>query len=227
MPQRQMGKNIQAAHSLEAGMLYQMPGAFKNLYAGVEFGIGMYARKSVDQTFMFDGVPSTVPVNYSSNLFNANLQARFNIWDQYKAPIVPYIQAKAGLYHFYSNIVVEDPNDPNGCVALERENIIKDNTLFWSAGGGIQIDPDIFLKVKRKGKMRIDISAQTIRGGTIDYINTKHLMDAQDVPDPGGKSVKARFINASTQSIHEHSVAQLYSPPLSFFELRFGVTVDL
>jgi hypothetical protein len=225
LPQQQMGKNIQAVHGLQAGLLYRLPAQLKNFSVGFEVGVGVYAHKQVDQTFMFDNVSTVVPVNYTSNVFNANMQTRFNLWGEEKSFIVPYLLAKAGLYSFYSNVVIEGPDNPDGCTALDRENIMDDQTLSWSAGGGLQIDPDIFSKKKRYGKVRIDISAQTIRGGSIDYINTKHLMDAQEVPDPGGKSLKARFINASTQHVHEHSVAQVYTSPLRFFEIRAGITV--
>jgi hypothetical protein len=220
-----MGRNIQATHSLQAALLYRLPGQLKNFSAGIGLGIGTYARKRVEQTFEFDDVSSVVPVNYNSNAFNANLQTRFNFWDEEQTLIVPYIVAKGGLYNFYSNVVVEDPTHADGCVALDRKNIINDKTLYWSAGGGLQIHPDIFSKHRRYGDVRIDLSAHTVRGGSIDYINTKHLMDAQEVPEPGGKSLKARFVNASTQRIHEHSVAQLYHSPLRFFEIRAGVTV--
>ena len=73
----------------------------------------------------------------------------------------------------------------------------------------------------------IDISANTIHGGTISYINTKHLMDAQDIRTPEEKPLNVQFINASTQSIHEHTVAQVYTSPLRMLEFRAGITVKL
>src|SRR5688500_4079347 len=225
LPQQQMGKNIQAVHSLQGGLFYRLPATLKNFFVGLEVGMGAYAHKQVDQTFMFDNVSTVVPVNYNSNMFNANLQTRFNLLDENKSLVVPYIVAKGGLYNLYSNVVIEDPNDPDGCTALDRENIINDKTLYWSGGVGLQIDPGIFSKHKRRGDLKIDISAHTIRGGSIDYINTKHLMNAQEVPEPGGKALKARFVNASTQHIHEHSVAQVYTSPLRLFEIRAGVAV--
>ncbi len=225
LPKGQMGRNIQAVHSLNAGLLYRFPAQLKNFSVGLELGIGSYARKQVEQTFQFDNMSSVVPVNYNSNTFNASLQTRFNFWDENKSLVVPYVVAKGGLYNFYSNVVVEDPTHIDGCVALDRKNIINDKIFYWSAGGGLQIDPDIFSKHRRAGNLKIDISAQTIRGGCIDYINTKHLMDAQEVPEPGGKQLTARFVNAGTNRIHEHSVAQVYNSPLRFFEIRAGITV--
>jgi len=227
LPKQEMGKNIQPAHSLQNGILYQFPGALKQLSAGFEFGIGIYAYERIDQTFQFDNNSSTVlPVDYSSNVFNANLQARYNLLSD-KNLIIPYISAKGGLYSFYSSIYIGDPEDDGGCHALEQENIMKDKTMYWSAGAGLQINTGIFSKKKHISRVMIDISANTIRGGEISYINTKDLMDAPATTDPDGKPLNVQFINASTQSIHEHKVAQVYTSPLRMLEFRAGITFRL
>ena len=227
IPRQEMGKNIQPAHSMQTGVLYQFPGELKRLSVGLEFGIGIYAHETIDQTFQFDNNTSTVlPVDYSSNVFNTNIQARFNLLSD-KNFIIPYINAKGGLYNFYSSIYIGDPEDANGCHALEQENIINDKTMYWSAGGGLQINPTIFSKNKYGGRIMIDISANTIRGGTLNYINTKHLMDPPAITDPDGKPLDVQFINASTQSIHEHTVAQVYTSPLRMLEFRAGVRISI
>ena len=80
IPRQEMGKNIQPAHSFQAGVLYQLPGDLKRLSVGLELGLGIYANERIDQTFQFDSNTSTVlPVDYSSNVFNANIQLRFNL----------------------------------------------------------------------------------------------------------------------------------------------------
>ncbi len=227
LPRQDLSKNIQPVHSMQTGLLYQFPGELKRLSVGLEIGIGIYASETIDQTFQFDNNTSTVlPVDYSSNAFNANMQARFNFLSD-KNFIVPYINAKGGLYNFYSSIYIGDPEDDNGCHALEQENIMNDKTMYWSAGGGLQINPTIFSKNKHSTRLMIDISANTIRGGEISYINTKHLMDAPATSDPDGKPLNVRFINASTQSIHEHKVAQVYTSPLRILEFRAGITFML
>jgi hypothetical protein len=226
-PQCDMGKNIQATHGLQAGVLYQLPAQFKKFSVGLELGVGTYAHKQVEQTFEFNGHPSVVPVNYNSNTFNVNLQARYNLLDEKRFLVVPYINAKAGLYNFYSNVTIEDPHDADGCQALERKNIINDKTFYYSAGGGVQINPSVFSKHKRPGRVMIVLSANATRGGKLDYINTKNLMDAQDVPQPGGKPLNVRFVEASTQSIHEHSVAQVHTSSLRMLEFGAGVILNL
>ncbi|MFI5129359.1 MAG: hypothetical protein ACHQFX_05180 [Chitinophagales bacterium] len=226
VPQQQMEKNIQAVHSLQVGILYQLK-HIKQLSAGIDFGIGSYASKRIEQTFQFDNnTAAIVPVNYNSNAFNVALQGRLNLLNE-KYCIVPYINAKGGLYNFFSTIYIEDPTEAGGCHALEQKTIMNDKTPYWSAGGGLQIDPVIFSKTGRKGNIIIDISANTIHGGTMDYINTKHLTDAQTVNDPDAKAVQVRFINASTQAIHEHTVAQVFTSSLRLLEFRAGVIMKL
>ena len=104
IPVQEMGQNIQPAHSFQAGVLYQLPGTLKRLSVGLELGFGMYAHKTIDQTFQLDINNSTVlPVDYSSNVVNANIQARLNLLSDKKF-IIPYINAKGGLYNFFSMV---------------------------------------------------------------------------------------------------------------------------
>lgn len=229
LPQSHMAHNIQAVHSLHVGGLYQLPRELKKLSVGLDLGIGVYAHKTIHQTFNFDANTSTVvPVNYNSNVFNANLQARYQFLDE-QALVVPYVNAKAGLYNFYSNITIEDPDDPDGCKALDRKNLINDHTFFWGAGAGFQIDPSVFSKHKKNGPIKIDISVNTMYGGKIDYINTKHLKEGHDhdMSEMGGKPLMVKFINVGTQDIHEHMVAQVYSSYLRILEIRGGIIVNL
>jgi hypothetical protein len=59
----------------------------------------------------------------------------------------------------------------------------------------------------------------------VSYINTKHLVDAQTTTDPDGKPLEVKFINVSTQQIHEHTVAQVYTSPLRLVEFRAGIVL--
>jgi hypothetical protein len=224
LPQQQMAKNIQAIHSFHIDGLYSLPGHLKNLSVGLELGCGIYAYEKIDQTFYFDANTATVvPVNYSSTVLNANLQARYQFLDEKRHLIVPYINAKAGSYNFFSNISIEDPSDPDGCHPLDKKKLINDNTLYWGAGIGFQINPSIFSKHKKNGPVLFDLSINTIRGGDLDYINTKHLKDEQDFTQEGGKPMLVKFINVSTQDIHEHKVAQVYNSKLSILEIKAGI----
>lgn len=69
----------------------------------------------------------------------------------------------------------------------------------------------------------IDISVSRNSGSNINYINTKKLYDAGDPatnPDNGTKPLNVKFINATTQEIHEHQVAEVYNTPIRFLEFK-------
>jgi hypothetical protein len=64
---------------------------------------------------------------------------------------------------------------------------------------------------------------QNICGGSPNYINTKKLINAP-APPPGedGKAVTVKFINDTTNEIHEHEVAEVYTTPLRMLEFKLS-----
>ena len=234
VPQGEMNENIGLLHSINLGGHYAIPGTSERLIVGAETGIGMYATVSKQQDLRFpDGSGINTMVTYSSNVFNGSLFTRVNVlkdklWS-------PYATFKGGYSQFFSNVTVEDPDDPSECRALERKNIIKDHTFFVAYGGGVHIDIKAFSRKEDEGKCMIDISINKIRGGNLDYINTKNIQshvhnDPNNPPPPStGKSepVNIQFININTQTIHEHQVAELYNSPLRMLDIRIGVLLTL
>ena len=75
----------------------------------------------------------------------------------------------------------------------------------------------------------MDLRVQNIRGGSPDYINTKKLIDASAPPPPGedGKALSVKFINATTNEIHEHEVAEVYTTPLRMLEFKLSWVFQL
>lgn len=215
-----MASNIKPLHSLSTGLMYQLPGALKRIQAGIDVGWGSYANTRKEQTFNFGNGTSTVTwVNYSSNVLQASLTSRVMILQDKK--IMPYVSAEAGYTSFYSNIFIEDPHDPDGCKALDQRNLIKDGTVTTGYGGGIQLDFSLFSDNTRKGRSYIDLSVNKISGNNINYINTKKLIDANNPPTTtDGKPLSVKFINATTQQIHEHQVAEVYNTPLRLLEFK-------
>jgi opacity protein-like surface antigen len=227
LPQQEMSKNINMLHSLNAGGSYQLPGKFSRIQIGADFTWGTYANTYKKQTFTFrDGSTTTTMVDYSSNVLQGGLNARVLLAEN-KA-VLPYINAKVGYSSFYSNIYIEDPNDPGGCKALDQSNIIKDGTFTAGYGGGMQIDWGYFSKRGTKGRHWVDISANNVRGGKIEYINTKKLYDANNPPTASdGKALNVKFINASTNEIHEHQVAEVFTTPLRMMEIKVAAVFAL
>ena len=234
VPQGEMNDNIGLLHSINLSGQYTIPGTSGRLVVGAETGIGMYATVVKQQDLRFpDGSGINTAVTYSSNVFNGGLFTRVNVlkdklWS-------PYASLKGGYAQFFSNVTVEDPDDPSECRALERKNIIKDHSFFVGYGGGVQIDIKAFSRNEEEGKYIIDISVNKIRGGSLNYINTKNIQshthtDPNSPPPPsGGKSepLNIHFININTQTIHEHQVAELYNSPLRMLDIRIGLLFTL
>ena len=226
-PQQKMADNIKPIHSLSAGVTYQLPGKWSRVYTGIEAGWGVYANDRKTQTFTFDnGDVTKTDVNYSSNVVQGSFTARVLLLENKK--IMPYVNGKAGYASFYSNIYIEDPHDNGACKALDKRNIIKDGSIITGYGGGLLADWSVFSKKIRKGHGYLDLSVNSIRGNNINYINTKKLYDAANPPvGSDGKPLSIQFINASTQQIHEHQVAEVYNSPIRLFEYRISAFLPL
>jgi len=81
----------------------------------------------------------------------------------------------------------------------------------------------------------IDIGINKIKGGRLNYINTKDLEshvhtdpNNPTLTTPGkGEPLNIQFINITTRTIHEHQVAELYNSPLRMLDIRIGMLFTL
>jgi hypothetical protein len=227
LPQQKMADNINPLHSITGGIMYNLPGVLNRIQAGIVVGWGSYANSRKMQTFNFgNGTSTETWVNYSSNVVQGSLTGRvFFLKDK---NILPYASGKVGYTSFYSSIYIEDPHDPNGCKALDQRNLINDGTIMTGYGAGLQVSWNVFSRKNRKKDAFIDISVNNIRGGEVNYINTKKLVDANNPPTgTDGKPLHVRFINATTQQIHEHQVAEVYTTPLRMLECKVSAVFCL
>lgn len=220
IPGKDMAKNINMLHSITTGLDYKIPGSCGRFYAGAEMNWGMYANTTKEQTFTFDNGTSTkTNVNYSSNVFQGTFTGKMFLFK--RAIINPYASGKMGYASFYSTIYIEDPQDPGGCKALDQRNLIKDGTFIAGYGGGLQLDWSAFTERWGNGTRFIDISISKNSGGKVDYINTKKLYDANNPPTTSdGKPLNVKFMNATTNQIHEHQVAEVFNSPVRMLEFR-------
>lgn len=227
LPQQDMNRNINLLHSVKVGGYYRLPDNLKRVWVGADLGWGMYALTTKTQTFRFrDGSSTVTQVNYSSNVVQAAMNARVTLLED--AKVLPYVSGRAGYTSFYSNIFIEDPMDIDGCRPLDQRNIIRDGTGFAGYGGGLMLDWRLFSRHARKNGGWIDLSVTNIRGGRLDYINTKKLIDPSNPPtDSDGKPLNVQFVNATTNEIHEHQVAQVFSTPLRMLEIRLSAVFSI
>jgi hypothetical protein len=225
VPLSKMADNINPIHQVNVSGGYT-PASFKWITFGAELGAGNYANKRVLTTFNFgNGNPTETYVNYSSNTISTN--ANFAINFTKDKLFTPYVIVKTGYSKFFSNIFVEDPKDIDGCKALEKKSIIKDKTTTLSYGGGFRYEVGNKSKSKKGVRQFIEFQIAKVKGGDVDYINTRNLLEphhtnSSNTNSNGGKSVAMSFINVQSNVIHNHYVAEMYTTPLRLVEIKLG-----
>jgi hypothetical protein len=226
LPRGDMKKNINAIHQLSLGTSWRLPGNLQAFELVADLNYGMYGSTSKVQTFTFrNGTSTQTMVNYSSSMGLAALGTRYSFFP--RKNISPYIGVRGGYTELFSSIYIEDPRDPAGCRALDNESIISDGTWFSSWSSGIKLNWNLFGKKTDKKSGWIDIGIQQTNGGNISYINTRRLQN-EATPAAGNRSpLEVQFINASTQEIHEHQVAEVFNTPFRMFELRISAIFSL
>jgi hypothetical protein len=232
VPQGKMAQNMQPVHSFQLSGGYALPSTRGQVIIGAEIGIGTYAQLSKEQTFQFrDGSSTRTMVNYSSNMLNGSLTARFNLLR--KGKLVPFVALRGGYHHFYSSIYVEDPADADGCRALERESILKDGSFSVGYGAGLRMDMGVFRQARAlAGRHWLELAVNKTAGGNVEYINTRNIKDHYHNQPPvttndGKQPLVIRFINVGTQNIHEHQVAEVYTSALRLLDIRLSYVVQL
>jgi len=225
LPLHEMKQNIRPVHSLNISFLSPIKGLSK-LSWGIEGSFGQYAAFRKDQDIRFpDGSGVNTEVRYSSKVVSGGILTRFNLFKEKK--LNPYLLGKLGYASFFSTVIVADPEDDADCKPLERKTPVSDHSFFAAYGAGLQID----ISSKKKPKNAwIDISVSQLHGTKLDYINIKdikdHVHNDPNNPAPAmDKSVplNIRFVNVSTQAIHEHQLAEVYNSPLRLLEFKAGV----
>jgi len=225
LPQHEMQQNIRPVHSMNIIFMSHFKGLTK-LSWGIEAGFGQYASFTKDQEVRFpDGTGITTQVSYSSNTINAGVVTRYNLFKETK--LNPYVTGKLGYASFFSKVFVADPEHDDDCKPLEKKTPIADHSFFASYGAGLQID----ISSKKKPKNAwLDISINQVHGSKLDYINIRDIKEniQNDPNNPvpiTDKSVplSIKFVNVSTQTIHEHQMAQVYHSSLRLFEMKIGV----
>jgi hypothetical protein len=225
LPRQEMKQNIRPVHSMNA----IFTSYFKKLTRlswGIEAGFGQYASFTKDQDIRFpDGTGINTKVSYSSSVATAGVLTRFSLFKE--AKVNPYLTGKLGYASFFSKVVVADPEDDDDCKPLDKKTPIHDHSFFAAYGAGLQIDVS---SKKKPNNAWLDISINQLHGTQLSYINVKdiknHINNDPANPIPAtNKSVplSISFVNVTTQTIHQHQLAEVYTSPLRLLEMKIGV----
>lgn len=228
VPLQKMAKHIQPAHQALLSGSYRLPiQKIPTLWAGLEIGTGSYGHKTIEQTFQFsDGTTTRTDVRYNSNIAYAAAVLRYEA--PVKGPVIPYAKLSGGYMGFYTNIFIEDPENPDGCAAMDNDLVLSDGNFVVSYGGGLRI---LLKKSKTTdADYMLDLNVDKTMGGKVDYLNVRHLGEHHDPgtgSDPEAKPLTTRFINVNTQNIHEHQLAEVYTSPIRLLQVRLGFVMKI
>ena len=224
LPTGSMTTGMNPIHSISLNSSLPLSFITPNLQIGIDFTYGLYGSKSFGINYRQGGNYINTTVNYNSDVAQIGMFANYLF--NSKGKFQPYVLTKLGYLEMTSSFSVLDPKDPDACRVLENETIAGDGTLYWGYGFGIRLNVGTNTSNKRNF---IDFSISQTRGYTIDYVNVNHLHDhnAPTQLSPGAKPINITFINAGTQNIHQHRIAELHSNPLNILQFKIGYVAYL
>lgn len=197
--QEQSGKLKNAYGLVGTGEYY-----FKKtpLFAIVDASWSVNGIKDIDQDVTGpNGYTTTQPVNYTSSLFL--LTGGFGIAPLQENNVSPYIAAKGGYLKYRTVMSLPDPNDPDGCRALDTENITKDITAVGSLGTGVKFK----IKHNHAEKYLLDFGFNYLVGGKARYLE---MGEHHDTPEPTSDPYYIKFQNVQSGDVHEHHLGQIH-----------------
>lgn len=226
LPLQGMKDGFKSANGLGIDLLFH-PKKTSFIGFGLDLQGSDYASTTQSEEYFFrDGTSTITDVSFTSTIVSGGLIARLEL--PRKKVVNPYIDFKVGGMSMFSNIYIADPNDNSGCKPLNSKTLVSDFNWYAGAGGGIKIDVG---KRAKKGKHFIDVSVYYLAGGWFTYANMDRMQahDLNDlVPvDPKSEPLNVKFINISTQEIHEHRVANMYTDRLSLLKVEVKYSFNI
>ena len=225
-PQQEMGTFIRQAHGLNGQAMYRIPKS--PLAVGVDLGFGMYGYQNTRQTYVFsDGATTETDVRVSNSFVTANLVARLDLVRS--GAFIPYLSGKVGYNHYMTNLVIENPDDPDGCRPLENKDLIRDGAFSETLGAGVRWDLGNVFRGTGTERLYADLSAHYTNGGRVSYMNVNIPANPNPAAHqhqpaaPDAAAYVARFVNPRTQVVHQHHVGDVYTSPIQLWEFKLGL----
>jgi len=197
-----------------------------------DLSAGCFAYKTIKQDYIFtDGGSTSTNVNYSSNMMKALLGFQLDFGKRNDA-CIPYLRVQGGYNFMNSKIYIEDPSDPDGCKALENRITFSNGNFIYSLGGGLLINLKRYAgnEPPKNNHHYIDISLSYLGGSRAQYVNVNYMTDTEHGVTngcnmssmPGTRDLDAKFVNVSTNNVHEHKIAEVYTSPFKMINFKIG-----
>ena len=204
----------------------------------IKSNFGIYASKTMEQTFYFDDFSSTrTNVTYSSNFNQVKLGAKYQIGNDFKQVRV-FVTPQIGYGFMRSKIRIDDPQDEDDCKPLVKETTQRSSGLTYGAELGVEVDMNkIFRRIDRENMHYLFATATFMNGvKPFEYVNVRYMQDHDHGPlpeggaeletsDENGRPITATFINVSNNNLHEHKIAELYKTGLQYWGFNIGYVI--
>lgn len=200
----------------------------------IKGSLGSYSTETLPQTYTFEDSSSiTTDVTYTSNMNKALIGTKIHIGSEYKA-VRGYVTPQVGRLTMRSKISIADPEDEDGCEPLEKETKQRFSGYVYGAEVGAEVSMSrLFLGRDSENKHRLFLSVSFLNGfNKFEYVNVKHMEDGshhalhgggtETSTDSEGRDITTTFVNLSTNSLHDHKIAELYRTNLQFWGLNVG-----
>jgi hypothetical protein len=230
-PQGAMGRYIQNAGGISGQALYRI--ANTPFAIGAELGYNSYGSETTRQTYRFsDGSSTETDVTVSNNYATFAVVGRIDF--KQGGPLIPYAIGKAGFNHYWTSLVIADPEDADGCRPLENKRLLEDGALAGTLGAGVRWDLSGVFKKAEPRHFWLDFGVNYTTGGNVRFMNVNMPAD----PDPvahqhpvvnadGSVPFSARFINPQNQIVHEHHVGNVYNSPIQKINVQLGFLISI
>lgn len=204
------------------------------LYVELKGSLGMYSNCTLQQTYYFDSVSSTnTDVTYTSAMNRLNLGLKTYLVNDYRA-IRPFITPQIGAAFMRSKIVIADPADEDDCKALERKTVQRYRGFTYGGEVGVDISMNkLFPRSVTDEGHKLYLSVNFTQSfNTFEYVNVKYMQDhdhaalhngtSESPSTNDGRDINATFINMTTNSLHDHKIAELYHTDLRMIGFNIG-----
>ncbi len=188
--------------------------------------LGGYSSRTLSQTYQFDDGSQTITdVTYSSSMNKLLLGTKLMIGGDFRA-VRGYFTPQVGTVRFSSKIVIQDPQDEDGCRPMERDVRQQDRVGVFGGEVGVEVMMSrLFPNHISDEGHTLFFSASYLHGfNHVEYVNVRYMTDEihTSMVTHTSADINARFINLSTNNIHEHKVAELYHTPFEMLGLQVG-----
>ena len=177
-------------------------------WVGGAASIGSYGGLTTTQTYRHaDGSGTLTDMHVGNNHVAFAAAGRLDL--RAGGNMIPYVAAKTGYAHYWTNLRVDNPGDADNSRPLERAMLLEDGTFFGTLGAGVRWDVGSLFKKAPSRRYWLDLAADYTAGGRVRFMNASILPGTAG--PPGTPTV-----------VHRYHTGDVYAAPLSQLSLRVG-----